>query len=129
MAHVCAKMKTGIRAELGGDSVTGAMLGFGLWSAVGILFVALGAYAFWARKAVGFWANAEMFKVTDVKKYNRAVGKLFIAFGAVFILLGLPLLVRQNSPWILLSVLGVMIETITVMVIYTTVIESKYKKK
>jgi len=57
------------------------------------------------------------------------VGKLFIAFGAVFILLGLPLLVRQNSPWILLSVLGVMIETITVMVIYTTVIESKYKKK
>ena len=25
---------------------------------------------------MGFWANAEMFEVTDVKKYNKTMGKL-----------------------------------------------------
>ena len=44
-----------------------------------------------------------MFEVKDRKKYNAAVGKLFSVFGIVFILLGLPLLAGQNSPWIFLS--------------------------
>ena len=34
----------------------------------------------------------------------------------------------QVSVWILLSVVGVMAETILTMIIYTTVIEKKYKK-
>ena len=42
--------------------------------------------------------------------YNHAVGKLFVIYGAILIALGLPLLSGQNSPFILLSVLGVMIE-------------------
>lgn len=81
------------------------------------------------KKAIGFWANAEMFEVTDIKKYNGAVAKLFCVFGIVFIILGFPLLSEQNSAWILLSVLGLMIEIITAMIVYTTVIEKKYKKK
>lgn len=109
--------------------MTELFIGFMIWSAVGCLFIGLGIYSFFAKKAVGFWANAEMFQVTDIKKYNRAVGKLFCIFGIVFIILGLPLLSGQNSAWILLSVLGVMIECITIMMVYTTVIEKKYKKK
>lgn len=108
--------------------MAGTVWGFILWSLAGGLIIALGIHALGSRKAVGFWANAEMFEVTDVKRYNRAVGKLFVAFGIVFILLGLPLLCGQNSAWILLSVLGTMLETITAMAIYSTVIEKKYKK-
>jgi len=47
----------------------------------------------------------------------------------ILIILGLPLLLGQNSPFILLSVLGVMIETIAIMVVYSLFIERKYKEQ
>ena len=109
--------------------MTGRIIGFVIWSVVGCLFIGLGIYSFFAKKPMGFWANAQMFEVTDRKKYNAAVGKLFSVFGIVFILLGLPLLAGQNSPWIFLSVLGALLECITAMVVYTVVIEERYRKK
>ena len=107
------------------------MLTFLIWAVIGLLFVLMGIYAIFSKKAqpMGFWANAKMFEVTDVKKYNAAMGKLFCAFGIVFIILGLPLLDGQNSAWIILSAFGVMGEAIVMMGIYTIVIEKKYKKK
>ncbi len=109
--------------------MAGRIIGFIIWGLTGLLFVGMGIYAFFSKKPTGFWANAEMFEVTDVKKYNSAVAKLFCAFGIVFILLGLPLLAEENSALIILSVLGTMLETIVMMAIYVTVIENKYKKK
>ena len=104
------------------------MIGLTIWSIVGGLFICLGIYSFFSKRAVGFWANAQMFEVRDQKGYNRAVGKLFCIFGMVFIALGLPLLLEQNSPWILLSVVGIVVESIIAMAVYTTVIERNYKK-
>ncbi len=108
--------------------MAGRIIGFIMWGLVGLLFVCLGIYSFFSKKPMGFWANAEMFEVTDLKKYNSAVAKLYCAFGFVFILLGLPLL-SDNAALILLSTLGVMLEVIVIMVIYVTVIERKYRKK
>ena len=106
-------------------------IAFGIWLIVGLLFVGMGIYALCSKKAqpMGFWANAKMFEVTDVRKYNAAVGKLFILFGIIFIILGLPLLAGQNSAYIILSAFGVMAEAIALMAIYVVVIEKKYKKK
>ena len=111
--------------------MTEMMLAFTIWSIIGLLFIILGIYAYFSKKAqpMGFWANAKMFEVTDVRKYNAAMGKLFIGFGIVFIILGLPLLLGQNSALIILSAFGVMAEVILMMAIYTIVIEKKYKKK
>ena len=111
--------------------MTEMMLAFTIWSIIGLLFIILGIYAFFSKKAqpMGFWANAKMFEVTDVRKYNAAMGKLFIGFGMIFIILGLPLLSGQNSALIILSAFGVMAEVILMMAIYTIVIEKKYKKK
>lgn len=109
------------------QGVRGSVLGFIIWSTVGLLIVGIGIHAFFSRKAVGFWANVNVGKIKEVRKYNRAVGKLFIAYGVVFILLGTPMLRGQNAALIILSMLGVMIETITVMVIYTLKIAGKYK--
>ena len=111
--------------------MTETMLAFTFWSIIGLLFIILGIYAFFSKKAqpMGFWANAKMFEVTDVRKYNAAMGKLFIGFGMIFIILGLPLLLGQNSALIILSAFGVMAEVIIMMAIYTIVIEKKYKKK
>ena len=104
------------------------MIGFGIWCMVGFFFIGLGICSLFSKKAVGFWANAEMFQVTDVKKYNRTMCRLFCIMGVVFIFLGLPLLRKETTLWILLSCVGVMIEVIVSMIIYTTVIEKKYKK-
>ncbi len=104
------------------------LIGFGIWCMAGLFFIALGVYALFSKKAVGFWANAEMFQVTDAKKYNRAMCKLFCIMGIIFIFLGFPLLWKEAALWILFSCIGVMIEVIVAMIIYTTVIEKKYKK-
>lgn len=106
----------------------GEMIGFILWAVVGCFIIGVGISAFFRKKEVGFWANAEVEPMNDIKNYNRAVGKLFIAYGVIFILLGLPMLSEQNSPLIILSVLGIMVETIAAMAIYTLVIAGKYKK-
>lgn len=105
------------------------LVGFIIWALCGVLLMILGIRAFFAKKPVGFWANAETMKVKDVKGYNRATGILFIVDGLVFVLLGLPLLLGQNNAWILLSVAGVMIETIVVMAVYSVYITKKYEDK
>lgn len=108
---------------------TGRMAGFVMWLAAGCLLAALGIGAFFAKKEVGFFNNVKPLPMRDVKAYNRAVGKLFIVYGILFAALGLPLLLGQNSAWILISILGVMAETIAAMAVYILVIQNKYERK
>ncbi|MCI8516155.1 MAG: hypothetical protein HFG75_04680 [Hungatella sp.] len=106
----------------------GRMLGFVIWCAVGGGFLCLALYSWFSKRPVGFWANARLFEVRDVKGYNRAMAKLFGCFGLVFLGLGIPLLESGSQVWILLSVVGVMAESIGAMVVYSLVIERKYRK-
>lgn len=108
--------------------MTEEALAFVIWSVVAVLLIIMGIAALCSKKPVGFWSNARPFEVTDVKKYNAAVGKLFIAFGIVSILLGIPLLAEETTAFIIISILGVMAEAIIAMVVYVTVIEKKYRK-
>ena len=105
------------------------MLAFIIFVLVALIFVAIGISAFFAKKPMGFFANAEMFEVTDVKAYNRAVGILWCIYGIVMIILGIPLLAGQNSPYALLTMAGVVVETIALVVVYVLVIEKKYRKR
>lgn len=104
------------------------MIAFIIWVLCGAMFIGFGVCAVSAKKPMGFWANAKMFEVDDVKGYNRAVAKLWFVYGMVFIAMGLPLL-QQNSPYIMLSVIGMMLETVGAMIVYTLVIDKKYRKK
>lgn len=106
-------------------------MAFVIWLVMGLVFAGMGIYEFFSKRetAFGFWANAEVLPIADVKAYNRAMGKLWFVFGIVFILLGLPLLAGQNSPYILLSTIGVLFETIVTMIVYVLKIEGKYKRK
>ncbi|MBD5457408.1 MAG: hypothetical protein HDR27_02415 [Lachnospiraceae bacterium] len=107
------------------------MLAFLIWLLFSILFIVYGIHAFRSKKAVpfGFWANAEVFAVKDVRAYNRAVGKLWCVFGIVLAFLGIPLLKGQNSPYVVLSIVGIMAEAIAAMVVYVVVIEKKYRER
>lgn len=104
------------------------MMGFMIWVLCGCFFIGMGVFCFFLKKPAWFWSNVSVFEVRDVKKYNSAVGKLWIVFGAVFLLLGVPLLAGQNSPLAVISILGGVAEAIGVMVVYTLVIERKYRK-
>ncbi len=109
--------------------MTGNIIGFVIWTIVGVIIIGLGIKAYLSRKMVSFWANIKPISVNDITGYNRAVGRLFVIYGVILIALGLPLFSGQNSPFILLSVLGVMIETIVIMAIYSLCIERKYKEQ
>ena len=109
----------------------GRILGFLAYAAMGFLFIGWGIYGFSPKKKAvfGFWANGEVFPTDDVRGYNRAVGKLWIVFGMILIVLGLPLLQGQNAPGILISVLGLMAESIGAMVVHELVIAPKFRRK
>lgn len=115
----------------GGKAVNGRVIGYVMWFLLGLLFTVRGIYCMCAKKEVpfGFWANADTAPVSDVKAYNRALGKLFVAAGLSFMALGLPLLGGQNSPGIVFSALGSLLWCIVIMAVYTVGIEGKYRKK
>lgn len=104
------------------------MVAFIIWCLVGCLFLGIGVSCLFAKEATGFWANAETPEIADVKKYNRAMSKLWFAFGIIMIVLGIPLIYGQNSPLLILTIVGLFVEVIVFMVIYVLVIEKKYRK-
>lgn len=107
------------------------LIAFIIWSLIAIFFVVFGIITRKAEKPMGIWANAEPPKeneITDVKKYNKAVSKLWFVYAFVFEVLAIPFLVgEQNSPLFIFSILGALFLTIGIMVAYLG-IEKKYRK-
>lgn len=106
-------------------------IAFIIWAVLGVFFVVMGIYDMTSKKEkpFGFWANAEVAPIEDVKGYNRALGKLWCVYGVLFTLIGLPLLNGQNSGLLIMTVLGTMFLSIGAMVTYVVGIEPKYRKK
>ena len=105
------------------------ILNFILWAISGCLMIAIGISAFFSKKQVGFMANVNPPKVKDVKGYNHATGKLFVLFGVLLIVFGVPILFDKSSLFIFLSIIGVLILTIVTMAVYVLYIEEKYREK
>ena len=107
------------------------LIAFVIWAIMGVLFIAMGIYDLNSKKAkpFGFWANAEVAPIEDAKGYNRALGILWCVYGALFTLIGLPLLDEQYSSLIILSILCAMLISIAAIVVYVVGIEPKYRKK
>lgn len=108
----------------------GSIMAFIIWAILGVVFIIMGIYDLSSKKAkpFGFWANAEVGAIEDVKGYNRALGILWCVYGILFTLIGLPLLFGSEGMMIL-SMLGTMFISIGAMVTYVVYIEPKYKKK
>ncbi len=105
------------------------ILNFIIWSISGCLIIAIGICCFFSKMQAGGWANVNPPKVKDVKGYNHATGKLFVLFGVLLIVLGVPILFDKSSVFMLLSIIGVLILTIATMAVYVLYIEEKYRKK
>ena len=104
---------------------------FIIWTIVGGLFIVMGIYDMNSKKEkpFGFWANAKVSPIEDVKGYNRALGILWCVYGVLFTLVGLPLLNGQNSGLIVITMLGTMMISIIAMVVYVVGIEARYRKR
>lgn len=103
------------------------LLSFLGWSAVGLFFEGLAVYVWFSKKPVSF--SARPLEVTDKKRYNRAVAKLYMVYGAVFILLGLPLLAAPLPGWAAcLMAAGIVGASAACRAVYALVIRKKYQK-
>ena len=111
--------------------MTGGLAAFVIWVFVSLVFVAIGICDLRAKEVVGFWSNGKKPLVDEenIKAYNRAVGILWIAYAVVFMLLGFPLLAGDNSPLVVITLLGSLAEIVALMAVYVLVIEKKYCKK
>lgn len=111
--------------------MTEGIIAFIIWVLVSFVFIIIGIYDLRAEEVVGFWSNGKKPEVTpeNLRAYNRAVGMLWIGFAIIFLLLGVPLLAGDNSPLVVITLLGSMAEIVALMAVYVLVIEKKYCKK
>lgn len=108
------------------------IMGFVIWLICGLLFVGIGIYDYMSKKQVGFWANFDVPEVEDVIGFNKAVGRLFITYGVVFILIGIPLIPSifyKNMLLVFIPIIGTVFETIWLMVYFVMKIEKDYYPK
>lgn len=105
------------------------LVGFIIWSSVGIIFMLIGISAWKSKQEVGFFTFSKPPKMKNVVKYNHAVGKLWFSFAAILEIIGIPFLFsEQNSPIFIFIIFEVMILVIAVIIIYLR-IEKKYRQE
>lgn len=103
------------------------LVGFIIWTLITLVFVYIGITIRNSNIPVNLFTFGDIPKVNDIKGYNKAVSNLWLVFTVLFEVVGVSLLfVKQNSPFVILIVLGVVLLVIGMMMIYTK-IESKYK--
>ena len=111
--------------------MTEGIIAFVIWIMVSLVFVVIGIYDLRAKEVVGFWSSGKRPEIAPekIKAYNRAGGRLWIGFAITCILLGFPLLAGDNSPLIVITLLGSLLAVVALMAVYVLVIEKKYGKK
>ena len=105
------------------------LLNFIIWAISGCLIIAIGINIFFLKKQAGLMPNVNTPRIKDLKGYNHATGKLFVLFGVLFIVLGVPILFDKSSLFMLLSIIGVLILTIATLAVYILYIDEKYREK
>lgn len=109
----------------------GNVIGYIIFLLVCALFVVIGIVSWNSKAPVGFFSNVKApddSDISDIKGYNHAVARIWFVFAGGLALLGLPLLAGQNSPLIIITVIGSLWLCIALIVVYMRV-EKKYKGK
>ena len=104
------------------------IIAFIIWSIVTVVFLGIGISCRKSNEAVGFFTGSKPPVVEDVKRYNKAVSKLWFVSAGIYEVMGVPLLfLEQNSLLFIPIIFAVVIGLIVMMVAYLK-IEAKYKK-
>ena len=106
------------------------MFAFIICSVVALILIGIGVYSLVAKKPVSFYSGIEAPKVTDTKKYNRAVAVLWFVYGILLELFATPFLFMKNNLVVIFITLGGTIAvSIALPIIYSLVIVKKYEEK
>lgn len=104
------------------------IIGFIIWSIVTVIFLGIGISCRKSNEAVGFFTGCQPPVVEDVKRYNKAVSKLWFVSAGIYEVMGVPLLfLEQNSLLFIPIIFAVVFGFMIMMVVYLQ-IEAKYKK-
>ena len=104
------------------------IIAFIIWSIVAILLAFIGISGLKSDKPVGFFTFVTPPVVKDIKRYNKAVAKLWVVSAIIFEIIGIPLYyLEQNSPLFIIVIFAVLIWLIALIAGYFK-IESKFKK-
>ena len=103
-------------------------MAFAIWALVSVLMIVIGIVTMNMKKPAGFFANLPAPEtVTDTRAYNRSLGKLWIVYGILLCLSGLPLLNPKPGALIIVTMLGTVFSTMGLLVVYTGFIAPKYR--
>lgn len=96
------------------------------------VFIIVGIVTGRSKKPSGIYSNIkapDMDKIKNLKDYNRAVGRLMIGFGILFVLEGFTALFMSDKSAGILMAATIFPGAIIMMIIYETVISPKYLSK
>ena len=95
----------------------------------GAIFLGLGGYGARRKTPMNFWSGVEVpsESISDIPAYNRAVGRLWGGYSAVWFISGLAALWRPVEATILMCVLGA-VGAVVLVLVYKR-IEKKYRVK
>lgn len=104
------------------------IIAFVIWSVAALLFFGISVGVWKSKEAVGFFTFSKPPEVTDVRRYNHSVSMLWIVAAVIFEIIGIPFLfIEQNSPMVIVEILGVIVWAIGIMLGYLK-IEAKYRR-
>ena len=106
-------------------------IAFIIWTVVSLIFLGIAISTLRAKEPVGFYTFVKApqpEEMKDIKKYNRAVGILWLIFAVGLELSGCPFLfLESNSPYFVFIILIVMVMSITLAIAYSFIFQ-RYKK-
>lgn len=101
---------------------------FLVYSLLAFLFAIVGWTSYNAKRPAGLWTFVKAPRVTDLEKYNHAVGRLWYFFAAIFLIFSLASLVGQNGTVAIATLPCAAIAVFGVFMVYFR-IEEKYRVK
>lgn len=96
---------------------------------IAIFFIFYGIMVVHSKKPAGIYSNVkapELNEISDLKAYNRAVGKLIIGYAVLLIAVGIAEINASKITAAVLILVSVFPGAIAMMIIYETVISPKY---
>ena len=103
-------------------------MAFAIWTSVSLMMIIIGIVTMNMKKPAGFFANSPApQKVSDVRAYNRSLGRLYIVYAILLSASGLPLLKEKPGALIIITMLATVFSTLGLILIYVAVIAPKYK--
>ncbi len=103
-----------------------------VWWIMAAIFFVGAILAYRSKKPVSIYSNIkapDIEKITDLKAYNKAVGKLIAGYALLQAVTGILLLGSNKKTMELLTVFSTFFGAVLTMILYEAVIAEKYIKK